>query len=595
MSIRTRKALTLAATAALAAVLVAAPGSSASAKPNPKPPKNVPVQLLAINDFHGNLAPPGGSSGTVTRLNPDGTTTPLTVGGAEYLSTALKQARQGHPNSVTVSAGDNIGASPLLSAAFHDEPTILALNAMGVQVSSVGNHEFDEGSAELLRMQNGGCRADDGCYDPAQPFPGASFQYLAANVIQDTTQQPLLPPVWVQNVDGNPVGFIGMTLKGTPDIVTASGVAGLTFQDEVTTGNAYAKMLNKMGVRAIVALVHQGGIPASSAYNYDCNANGPGAGLSGDIVPIAQKLSPLIDVVVTGHTHTSYVCDIPDPDGQPRLVTSAASFGRLYTDIEGQINTSNHDFVRSSLTATNVPVLRTVPKDPAVTAIIDRYNTLIAPIANRPVGYISADILGRGATTLEEPLGDVIADSQLAATSSASTGIAVVAFMNPGGIRSDLLYAQDSGGEGPGVVTYGEAFTVQPFNNLVETVSLTGAQIVTLLQEQFTGPLNTTAPKVLQVSQGFTYTLDRSKTGADKIDVPSIRLNGAALDPTATYRVTVNNFLAGGGDGFTVLTEGTDPVISAVDIDAFVAYLTANSSAGSPLAPPPANRITVLN
>jgi 5'-nucleotidase len=590
MSIRLRSGLALAASAALGAALALAPSSAESAKP--QQPRLAPIQILSINDFHGNLAPPSGSSGTVTRLNADGTTTPLTVGGAEYLSTHLQMARAGHPNSITVSAGDNIGASPLLSAAFHDEPTILALNAMGLQVSSVGNHEFDEGSAELLRMQNGGCRADDGCYDAGHPFPGAAFQYLAANVISDATNKPLLPPYWVRNVNGNPIGFIGMTLKDTPSIVTASGVAGLSFKDEVTTANHYAQVLQQQGVKAIVAVVHQGGLPASSAYNYDCNANGPGSGLSGDIVPIAQQLSPKIDLVLTGHTHTAYVCDIPDPDGQPRLVTSASSFGRLFTDVEGQINTRSHDFVRSSLTATNVPVTRDVPKDPAVSSIIDTYNTLIAPISNRPVGYISADILGRGATTQEEPLGDVIADSQLEATSSATTGNAVMAFMNPGGIRGDLVY-RASGAEGDGVVTYGEAFTVQPFTNLVETVSLTGAQIITMLQQQFTGP-NATAPKVLQVSQGFTYTLDNTKTGADKIVTSSVALNGVALDPNATYRVTVNNFLAGGGDNFTVLTQGTDPVVTAIDLDAFVAYLTAHSSPTSPLAPPPANRITVL-
>jgi 5'-nucleotidase len=464
---------------------------------------------------------------------------------------------------------------------------------MGVDVSSVGNHEFDEGKDELKRIEYGGCRADDGCYDPDRPFPGAAFQYLAANVISDATHQPLLPPYWVRNVNGNQIGFIGVTLKGTPDIVTASGVAGLQFQDEVSTINHYAQVLQKQGVKAIVAIVHQGGIPASSAFNYDCNAQGPGSGVTGDIVPIAQQISPKVDLILTGHTHTAYVCDIPDPDGQPRLVTSAASFGRLFTDVEGQINTRSHDFVRSSLTATNVPVTRDVTPDPAVQAIIDRYTTLIAPIANRPVGWISATILGRGATTLEEPLGDVIADSQLEATSSASTGNAQIAFMNPGGIRADLVYPA-SGSEGDGVVTYGEAFTVQPFNNLVETVSLTGAQIVTLLQEQYSGPLNTTAPKVLQVSRGFTYTLDTTKTGADKIVTSSIELNGVPIDPTATYRVTVNNFLAGGGDGFSVLTQGTDPVITAVDIDAFVDYLTAHSSPTTPLAPPPADRITVL-
>ena len=588
-----RRGVVWVATAALSGALALASSGAVEAKPKPKPPRTIPIQLLSINDFHGNLEAPTGSSGTVTRLNPDGTTTPVPAGGAEYLSSALKQARVGHPNTVTVSAGDNIGASPLLSAAFHDEPTILALNQMGLEVAAVGNHEFDEGSAELLRMQKGGCRADDGCYDPAHPFRGAKFQYLAANVTVDATGKTLFPGTWVKQFRGIKVGFIGMTLEDTPTIVTASGVAGLTFHDEVTTANEAANALQKHGVKAIVVLLHQGGQPASGAYNYDCNAGGPGAGLSGDVVPIAQQLSPKIDVLITGHTHTAYTCNIPDPDGQPRLVTSASSFGRLYTDIEGQIDTKSRDFVRSSMTATNQVASRDLAKDPAITSIISRYNTLLGPIKDKPVGYIAGTILGRGATTQEEPLGDVIADSQLAATSSPSTGNAVVAFMNPGGIRADLTYPQ-SGTEGDGVVTYGEAFTVQPFSNLVQTITLTGAQIVTMLQQQFTG-LNATAPKVLQVSDGFTYTLDNTKSGADKVVVDSIRLNGQPLDLSATYRVTVNNFLAGGGDNFTVLKEGTDPFVGAIDLDAFTAYLTASSSPGSPLPVPAANRITVIN
>jgi len=586
MTIRIRRALALASAALLVTLVPAQTASGA------QPSKTIPVQLLAINDLHGNLEAPQGSSGSVTRLNPDGTTTVIPAGGVEYLSTALKQARAGH-NSLTVAAGDLIGASPLLSAAFHDEPTILAANEMGLAVSSVGNHEFDEGKAELLRMQFGGCRADDGCYNPPRRFPGASFPYLTANVINDDTHLPLLAPVWIKDVGGAKIGFIGMTLEDTPNIVTASGVAGLTFKDEVQTANFYAKLLKLAGVNAIVTLIHQGGQPASAAYNYNCDANGPGSGLTGDIVPIAQQLDPSIDVIVTGHTHTSYVCDIPDPAGQPRLVSSAASFGRLFTDIEGSYDTRTRDFVRSSLTAHNVVVSHDYAKDPAMTDLISTYKTLLGPIANRVVGYIGADIPGRGATTLEEPLGDVIADAQLEATSAAGSGGAVMAFMNPGGIRSDLTYAQ-SGSEGNGAVTYSEAFTVQPFNNLLETITLTGAQIVTLLQQQFTGA-NATTPKVLQVSKGFAYTLDLTKTGADRIVTSSITLNGAPLDPAASYRVTVNNFLAGGGDGFGVLTQGTNPLVGEVDLDAFVAFLTAHSSAGSPLPQPTADRITVIS
>jgi 5'-nucleotidase len=588
MSVRTRWLA-----AALAAALAATFAVTQSTVAGAKPATTIPVQLLSFNDFHGNLEPPQGSSGSITRRNPDGTTTSIPAGGVEFLATALANARAGHPNSLTVAAGDLIGASPLLSAAFHDEPTILAMNRLGLSITSVGNHEFDEGSAELLRMQNGGCRTDDGCYDPANPFPGADFQYLSANVIQDETHLPLLPPIWIKYVNGAWIGFIGMVLEGTPSIVTASGVAGLSFKDEVETGNFYAKLLKLLGINAVVALIHEGGLPASGAFNYNCDTPTAGAGVSGAIVDIAKNLDPAIDVIVSGHTHTSYVCDIPDPDGQPRLVTSAASFGRLYTDIEANYDTKTRDFDRASITAQNVIVSRTLPKDPGMTALLDKYRTLIAPIANRVVGYIGADILGRGATTAEEPLGDVIADAQLEDTASPTTGNAVIAFMNPGGIRSDLQYLH-SGPEADGEVTYAEAFAVQPFNNVLTTLDLTGAQILTLLQQQYSGA-NAASPRVLQVSAGVRYTVDLTQIGAGRIVASSIMINGSPLNLGATYRVTVNNFLAGGGDNFTVLTQGTNPLVGELDIDALVNYLGRHSSAGSPLPQPTADRITFIS
>jgi 5'-nucleotidase len=588
MNHRPRRALASLGAALLVGALVLIAGSPAQAKG--KPASTVDVQVLAFNDFHGNLQPPSGSSGSVTTLDANGNPVSVSAGGVAYLATHLANARVGHPNTITVAAGDLVGASPLLSAAFHDEPTILAMNALGLSLSSVGNHEFDEGKAELRRMQYGGCRTDDGCYDPAQPFPGASFKYLAGNVIDDSTHLPLFPPFWIKNIGGVNVGFIGLVLQDTPDIVTASGVAGLTFQSEVNTANFYAKLLTAIGVKSIVLMIHDGGEPTSNVYNFNCDAGGPGSGLTGDFVNIAKAVDPRVDVIVSGHTHTSYVCDIPDPSGQPRLVTSASSFGRLFTEINFKVDKKSDEIVRPSVTAVNHIVTRDVTPDPTETALLAKYNTLIAPVANKPVGYISADILGRGATTPEEPLGDLIADAQLAATSSAATGGAVLGITNPGGIRADLVYAQ-SGSEGNGVVTYGEAFTVQPFNNYLTTLDLTGAQLVTLLQQQFSGA-NATAPKVLQISAGLHYTIDTTKTGADKIVTSSITVNGAALDPAATYRVTVNNFLAGGGDGFAILTQGTNPLVGELDIDAFTQYLTANSTAASPIAPPAADRIT---
>jgi 5'-nucleotidase len=586
---RRRPATLLAAAVVTGAVVLAVPPPAADAG---RTGASVDIQLLAINDFHGNLEPPAGSAGTVTTLDPAGNQVRVPAGGVEYLATHLREARKGHRNTVTVGAGDLIGASPLLSAAFHDEPTILAMNQVGLEVTSVGNHEFDEGRAELLRMQRGGCRADDGCYDPQRPFRGAAFPFLAANVLDERTKRPILPPYWIKHFRGEKVGFIGMTLEGTPNIVTAEGVKGLEFTDEVQTANRWVPVLRRQGVKAIVLLLHEGGLPASPVYNYDCNAGGPGRGISGPIVDIARTLDPQIDVVVTGHTHTSYVCDIPDPTGRSRMVTSAASFGKLYTEINLTYDRRQHDIVRSRVAARNVIVSRDVAKAPDLTRLVERYGTLVAPIANRTVGHIGADILGRGAGVPETPLGDLIADAQLEATRPADKGGAQLAFMNPGGVRSDLVF-KASGAEGDGVVTYGESFTVQPFTNMLVTMSLTGAQVLTLLQQQFSG-VNAAAPILLQPA-GVTYTVDRARTGADRVVADSVRVGGQPLDPAATYRITVNEFLAGGGDGFPVLREGTNRLVGQSDLDAFTAYLGAHSTPTSPLVPPVPNRVTFVN
>ncbi|MEV8066448.1 bifunctional metallophosphatase/5'-nucleotidase [Streptomyces sp. NPDC085995] len=553
--------------------------------------RTVDVQLLSFNDFHGNLEPPAGSSGQVTETEPDGTTKKIDAGGVEYLATSLRTARKGHPYSVTAAAGDLIGASPLLSGLFHDEPTVEAMNKLDLDVTSVGNHEFDEGASELARMQNGGCHPKDGCYQPGRTFKGADYPYLAANVTDEKTGRPILEPYWVWKHNGVKIGFIGVTLEGTPDIVTAEGVKGLKFRDEVETVNKYANILDKQGVKSIVALIHEGGEPASQSYDYDCDSPGAGDGVSGPIVDIAKHLTPKVDALVTGHTHQAYVCTIPDPSGRPRMVTSASSYGKLYTDTTLTYDRRTRDIVRTSVKSANHVVSRTQPKAADMTALISRWNALAAPVANRPVGYISGDINGRGATTPESPLGDLIADAQLAHARSLDPK-AVLALMNPGGIRSDLVH-KASGGEGDGVVTYGEAFTVQPFSNTVNLVDLTGAQLITALQQQVSGP-NEASPKILQISAGLTYTLDLTKSGAARVVADSVRLNGAALDPAATYRVAMNSFLAGGGDGFTELGKGKNPLVGADDLKAFNDYLTANSSASSPIAPPAADRITVV-
>jgi 5'-nucleotidase len=593
---RTTRLLVAAATVATAGALAAAAlPASADAGGNHrghdrghhKPGRYQDVQLLSFNDLHGNLEPPAGSSGRVTEIQPDGTTKTVDAGGVEYLATHLRQARKGHPYSVTAAGGDMVGASPLLSGLFHDEPTIEALNELGLDVSSVGNHEFDEGAKELARLQNGGCHPVDGCYTDEE-FEGADFPYLAANVQDEKTGKPLLKPYWVWKHKGVKLGFIGVTLEGTPDIVSAEGVKGLKFEDEVETINKYAKELERQGVKSIVALIHEGGFPASSSYNYDCDSPGAGDGVSGPVVDIAENVSPQVDALVTGHTHSAYVCTIPDPAGKPRTVTSASSFGRLYTDTTLTYDRATGDIARTSVKSANHVVTRDVAKAPDMTRLIDRWNTLAAPIGNRPVGHISGDI---DRTGTESPLGDLIADAQLAHGKSLDPETDL-ALMNPGGIRAPLTYAA-SGGEGDGVVTYAEGFTVQPFSNTVNLRSYTGAQLIQVLKEQVSGP-NEASPKILQVSSGLTYTLDLTKSGADRVVTGSIRLDGAPIDPAATYRVAANAFLAGGGDGFTTMGRGTDELVGSDDLAAFVQYLTANSSPTAPLAPPAADRITIV-
>ncbi|MFE6285544.1 bifunctional metallophosphatase/5'-nucleotidase [Streptomyces sp. NPDC057877] len=589
---RTYRLLTAAASIATVGALAAALPSAASAGEKGKPGTGTSgryqdVQLLSFNDLHGNLEPPTGSSGRVTHLHEDGTTTTVDAGGVEYLATHLRQARGGNKYSITAAGGDMVGASPLISGLFHDEPTIEALNKLDLDVTSVGNHEFDEGARELARLQNGGCHPTEGCYTD-EGFTGADFPYLAANVLDEKTRKPILKPYWVWKKKDVKVGFIGVTLEGTPDIVSADGVKGLAFKDEVETINKYAKELQRQGVKSIVALIHEGGSPASAAYNYDCDSPGPGDGISGPIVDIAKNVTPQVDALVTGHTHAAYACTINDPAGKPRTVTSAASFGRLYTDTTLTYDRWTGDIARTAVKSANHAVTRDVPKAPDMTELISKWNTLAAPIGNRAIGYISADIPSTGT---ESPLGDLIADAQLAYGKQLDPETDL-ALMNPGGIRAPLTYAA-KGAEGDGVVTYAEGFTVQPFANTVNLQDFTGEQLVQVLKEQVSGA-NTASPKVLQVSSGLTYTLDLTKTGADRVVTDSIRLGGAPIDLTATYRVATNSFLAGGGDGFPTLGEGANDLVGADDLTALEQYLTANSSPASPIAPPTANRITIV-
>ncbi len=567
-----RRATLLVAVAALTAAGIAtSTTSSQAAKPDNKG-DIAKARFFSFNDFHGALDPPTGSGGLVNG-------TP--AGGAEYLATTLKGLRadaeaQGQ-KTLTVGAGDMVGATPLLSAAFHDEPTIETLNLLQMDVTSVGNHEFDEGVTELLRLQNGGCHPTDGCQD-GDPFAGADFPYLAANTVYRDSGKTILPAYTTRTVQGVKVGFIGMTLEGTPGIVNPAGITDVRFLDEVETANKYADQLLAKGVEALVLLIHEGGQQNSPPTPLDPSGC---ANFTGALPPIVAGLNPEFDLVVSGHTHRPYVCQLPNSAGTPILATSAGTAGVLVTDITATLSKSQDDF--TSLDATNVIVVRNLV-DQETKTLLDKYRTAVAPIANRIVGSISADITRTVTPTSnqESALGDVIADAQLAYTAPAG---AQIAFMNPGGIRADLIYANSAGGEAPGQVTYGEAFTVQPFNNLVTTQTFTGAQIKTVLEQQrFPGASAT--PLVLQVSAGFTYTYSPSAAAGSRVS--NMALNGTPIDPAATYRVTTNDFLANGGDSFPGFTVGTNRVYApGFDVDALAAYL-----ATGPIGPGPQNRIT---
>ncbi len=574
-----RRRITVAFAVAAAAALAVLPATSASAG-TPELTKynknRIPVQLLSFNDYHGHLEADSGSDGSVTFEGKA-----IAANGASYLATHLKQLRKGHPTSFTVAAGDLIGGSTFTSGVFHDEPAVETLDAMGLDVSSVGNHEFDEGVTELRRMMNGGCHPVEGCFqqDTAGQdivFPGADYKYLGANVVKESTGKPALPRYWIKKVGPTRIGFIGMTLEGTDGLVSPAGIAGYDFTDEVKAGNLAAKALNKKGVKSIVVMLHEGGLQTGS---YSACV-----GMSGPIVDIASRLTSKVDAIITGHTHAAYVCNIPDPKGLPRMVTSAMSFGRIITETNFKINTKTDEIVRSSVSSLNHLVTRDVPQDPAVRAIVEKWVAKAAGPGNRVVGTISSDIKRGASRGVESSLPNNIADAQ-----KESTG-AQVAFMNPGGVRADFLFAGISSGELPGQVTYREAYNVQPFSNIMQTFDMTGAQIEQLLEQQWVRGRAGGEVLRLGISDGFTYAWSASAPFGSKVDPASIKLNGVVLVPTATYKVAANNFIADGGDSFTAFVNGAPRTGGKVDLDALIDYFAAHPGVG----PAPATRSTQL-
>ena len=571
--------------------------------------KTINVRILAFNDFHGTLQSPGTFG--VQAGGPGTAIVNKAAGGVDYLAGYVATQKTGYPNNVVVSAGDLIGASPLISAFFHDEGTIESMNRLGLEFNAVGNHEFDEGKAEILRMQNGGCHPTDAnsCkglnVGTPVPFEGAKFQFLSANVIDTATGKSVLPAFGIKEFKGNRVAFIGMTLQDTPTIVTPAGVAGLQFQDEADTVNALIPRLRQQGVNAIVVLVHQGGfqgansspagVPANNFIN-DCK-DALLDEVASPIKEIVRRLDDAVDLVISGHTHTGYNCQLPNKDGRLIPVTQASAFGRVLTNIDMALDTQSGKVI--GIYANNLTVDRTdaaITPDGGIANIVAGYQNLVSPLANQVIGTITAALPNGANAAGEMEAGDLIADAQLAATSPAALGGAVIALMNAGGVRNPGFV--DGANVYPHNVTYQEAFTVQPFGNSLVTMTLTAQQLKDVLEQQFVGSCILpsgfsnvqTAQRVMQVSNGFKFSWKASAAACNKIVDVSLNgtpivSSGVVLQPADTFRVTVNNFMATGGDNFTVLTAGDNPLGGAQDIDALVAYFASFKSPNPPYDP----------
>jgi 5'-nucleotidase len=640
--------LILALSAAFA--LAAAPALAAGPNPGPAP---ISVKIVGFNDFHGTLESPGtfGANTSVPAAQRPA------VGGAEYLAAYVAAMKAKNPNTVVVGGGDLIGATPLISALFFDEPAVEALNKIGLDFSAVGNHEFDKGSAELRRLQNGGCKMPGGITDPNSckgygssapgTFDGARFKWLSANVVETATGRTLLPAYGLKSFGGVKVAFIGMTLKGTPGIVTPTGVAGLRFMDEADTVNALMPKLRAQGVEAIVVLVHQGGFQnaaiAGGVNNSDINGclnnlNSTDGSVS-EIAKVVARLDNAVDLVISAHTHAAYNCSKNTTDnggvlrtaglankaGRLVPVTSASAFGRVLTEIDIKIDPVSRDVIDVSpknvlVDRSNASMTAAIAADPQVKILVAAYKTAVSPLAGQVIGTITAGMSNTAAASGEMPAGDLIADAQLQATQPAALGGAVMAFMNAGGVRSPG-FVKPAAASYPYDLSYGEGFTVQPFGNSLVTLTLTAQQLKNVLEQQFANCLGQgSSNRVMQISNGLSYTWttagacgtrikDVAFTPTDVTVVPplvtgptdNLVIGGVVQNPAKTYRVTVNNFMATGGDGFTTFIGGTGVQGGAQDIDALVAYLAgykgvaqAYDPASAALKKPRINTVTVV-
>lgn len=530
----------------------------------------VEIGIAAINDFHGSLEPPKAS---VTVPDGAGGTLAVPAGGAAWLASAVEQVRAKYPYHLTVGAGDLTGASQLASSIYLDEPTVGVLNRIGLDMTAVGNHEFDRGTKELSRLQNGGCEKNTQREPCAlERFAGANYRYLAANVRGEDGKTLFAGTQLRTFGEGRravAVGLVGLTLEDTKNLVSPHGTDGFTFEDEATTINTAVAQLKGQGADAIVVLIHQG-IRTDPQLPETCEST------SGDLAPILAKLDPRVDIVISGHTHWAYVCEWPSQDPTKKfLLTSAGVYGKLVTDIRMLVDPASgrvvsreaHQVVVQSEAYQGsrgpVELSNKLPRfapDPEVAEYVGRYVAASAEFSARPIGKLSGPAAKERADK-GGPLGNLIADAQLAATRSAG---AQIALMNPAGIRTTLVPETD------GAVTFGMVFRVQPFGNTLVTMTLTGAELKAILEQG----MDDTQPKQwLAPSAGFTYATDLTRPIGQR--VTAMTLDGRPIDPAAKYRVTANNFLADGGDSFLLFQQAAEKVIGMDDLAALESWIAA--------------------
>jgi 5'-nucleotidase len=506
-----------------------------------------PVKLLAWNDFHGQLSPR--------------TIAGRPIGGAAVLASYLKRAAT--PDTIFVHAGDQVGASPANSALLQDEPAISFVNALANAackkpddpkcnvVGTLGNHEFDEGQHELLRLIHGGNHPNGPFLE--RPWQGARFPYVCANVVRTDTQKTLVPPYVVKRVRGVPIAFIGAVLRSTPTVVRASGVSGLTFLNEADAINRYVPELHAAGVHAIVVVIHQG----LEQVRYAGPTRTDLAAPTGDLLQVIRNLHDDVDVIVSGHTHEFTNALVPNAHGVSMLVTQAFSASTGFAEIDLVLDKQTKDVVSKTARVLNTWADEGPGKtpDPAVAAIVTKANARVANQVSVVAATAGTSVTRTQNNAGESPLGNLIADSQREAM---QTDFAVI---NPGGIRSDI---------DAGTVTWGELYSVQPFRNPLVAVTLTGQQLYDLLEQQWGGD-QPAGGRILQIS-GFQYTWDPSQPEG-KPRVREVRDARGPIVRTRKYTLTANAFLAEGGDGFSVFLSATDRRMGPVDLDVFASYL----------------------